>query len=78
MYRVGHKIYFEASQSLPASLMILNPAFRPEKRTPLQAAMLNKNCQLILEVTEKQASRYLQLSENSFARLIEDKVIVAN
>ena len=29
-------------------------------------------------MTEKQASRYLSLSDNIFTRLIEDKIIVAN
>lgn len=40
--------------------------------------MINKNQQLILDISEKQASRYLLIAENSFATMIEDKLIVAN
>ncbi|TNV85485.1 hypothetical protein FGO68_gene10874 [Halteria grandinella] len=77
VYRVGHKVYFEASQSIPASLLILQPELRAEKRNA-SYSMINKNSQLILDTSEKMAAKYLSLSDNSFARLIEDKIIVAN
>jgi|LauGreDrversion4_2_1035121.scaffolds.fasta_scaffold119943_4 hypothetical protein len=40
--------------------------------------MINKNQQLILDISEKQASKYLLISGNSFATMIENKLIVAN
>ncbi len=41
-------------------------------------AMISKNAVLVLEISEKQAERYLSLSKNSFRKMIEEKFIVAN
>lgn len=40
--------------------------------------MISKNAVLVLEISEKQAERYLSLSKNSFRKMIEEKFIVAN
>lgn len=36
------------------------------------------NAHLLLELNEKQAQKYLMMSDNDFGRMIEDLVIVAN
>jgi hypothetical protein len=41
-------------------------------------AMISKNAVLVLEISEKQAQRYLGMCKNSFSKMIEEKVIVAN
>ena len=40
--------------------------------------MISKNAVLVLEISEKQAQRYLGMCKNSFSKMIEEKVIVAN
>ena len=39
---------------------------------------VNANANLMLELTEKAAQKYLLMSDNDFGRMIEDLVIVAN
>ena len=39
---------------------------------------VHANAHLLLELNEKQAQKYLMMSDNDFGRMIEDLVIVAN
>lgn len=39
---------------------------------------VHANAHLLLELNEKQAQRYLMMSDNDFGRMIEDLVIVTN
>lgn len=52
--------------------------FKHDRKNPVFQAMIHKNALLVLEITEKQASRYLSQCKNSFKRMIEEKIIVAN
>jgi hypothetical protein len=36
------------------------------------------NAHLLLELSEKEAQKYLMMSQNDFGRLIEDLIIVTN
>lgn len=39
---------------------------------------VHANAHLLLELSEKEAQKYLMMSQNDFGRLIEDLVIVTN
>ena len=39
---------------------------------------VHTNANLLLELTEKAAQKYLLMSDNDFGRMIEDLIIVAN
>ena len=39
---------------------------------------VHNNAQLLIELSEKEAQKYLMMSNNDFGRLIEDLVIVTN
>ena len=45
---------------------------------PISMRYVHANAHLLLELNEKQAQKYLMMSDNDFGRMIEDLVIVAN
>ena len=62
IYRTAVKIYVEAR------------LFANQK----MGALINRNKQLILELSERLAIKYMQQNDNSFEMMIENLMIVAN
>jgi len=84
IYRVNHKVYIEGLQQVPSHMLLSNHEkaehFKQERKNQhsIFEAMISKNAVLVLEISEKQAQRYLGMCKNSFSKMIEEKVIVAN
>ena len=66
VYRTSIKIYIEAK---------LMPTFQDNARWQY---FINRNKQLILELTERLATKYMHMCENKFEALIESHLIIAN
>ena len=45
---------------------------------PIAWEYVNPNANLILELSEKEAIKYLMMSDNDFSKMVEDLVIVMN
>ena len=50
----------------------------PGQKNRIISLYVHPNANLVLELTEKQAQRYLMMSENDFGRMIEDLIIITN
>ena len=65
VYRTAVKIYVEAKML-------------PQQTNHRQAYFVNRNKQLILELSERLAIKYMCMCDNDFAQMIETHLIVAN